>query len=50
MNHSEVVDGGLLEAAEDAAKLFEPSNEPLDDISSTVGFAIEARMIDIVRL
>lgn len=50
MNLSEVVDGGLFKAAEDAPKLFEPSDQPLDDVASVVGFAIEIGMVDIIRL
>lgn len=48
MEHAEVVDGGLLEAAEDAAKLLEPADEPLDDVAAAVGVSVESGVAGIV--
>jgi hypothetical protein len=41
LDHGSVVGGGLLESCEDAAALFEPADEPLDDVSVAVGLPVE---------
>jgi hypothetical protein len=41
LNHSGIVHGGLLEAGEDAAVLFQPANESFDDVSIAIGGRIK---------
>jgi hypothetical protein len=50
LEHPGVVDGRLLEAAEDAAALLEPADQPLDDVAAAVELPVEAGMIVIVCL
>ena len=41
LHHGEVVDGRLLEAGENASALFEPTDEPLDDVAIAVSLTVE---------
>lgn len=41
LDHGSVVGGGLLESSEDAAALFEPADQSLNDVSVAVGLPVE---------
>ena len=41
LNHSGIVHGGLVEAGEDSAVLFQPANESFDDVSIAIGGRIK---------
>ncbi len=50
MDHSQIVDGGFLKAAEDASKLLESPEESFDDVAAAIGFSVKVGMIDIIGL
>lgn len=52
-DHAGVVRCRLLEAGQDSARLLEPADEPLDDVSAPVGLSVEldgSRCAVLVRL
>ena len=45
MNHCDEIDGGLLESREHAPRLFEPSDQSLDDVAAAIGLTVKVRVL-----
>ena len=49
MNHSQEVDGELLEAGREASALLQPADDALDDAAPAVGWPVEPGVRPLVR-